>query len=56
MTETDELAVQLERLVAVALNQGVSIAVEQAEKIGNPALVDALHDALIEEIGRRLKK
>lgn len=44
----EELVEQVQQLVDTAFTKGVPAAVDEARKIGNPALVDALHATLSE--------
>ncbi|WKZ27278.1 MAG: hypothetical protein QY311_00785 [Candidatus Paceibacterota bacterium] len=42
----DEQALQVQSLVQTALSQGLDVAVAAARETNNPAIIDALHDAL----------
>jgi hypothetical protein len=48
------LAGQVQELVNVAFTQGVQVAIDQALKTHNAALVDALHDILSDELHQQL--
>lgn len=41
--------VDVQPLVQIALTRGVQEAIAEAQKTNNPAVVDALHDALVDE-------
>jgi len=44
----------VQSLVNVAFTQGLQQAVDQAAKSGNPALIDALHDVLVDQLHQEL--
>ena len=44
------LAAAVQQLVNVAFTQNVQAAIDQAIATGNPALIDALHDVLADEL------
>ncbi len=48
------LAGPVQELVNIAFTQGLQQAVHQAEKSGNPALIDALHDVLVDQLHQEL--
>lgn len=48
------LASQVQELVNVAFSHGVPEAIARAVKIGNTALIDALHDVLADELHQEL--
>ncbi|MEK9208690.1 MAG: hypothetical protein AAB910_01285 [Patescibacteria group bacterium] len=48
------LAGPVQELVNVAFTQGLQQAVDQASKSGNPALIDALHDVLVDQLHQEL--
>ena len=50
------LAVQVQELVDVTFTQGLQQAIDQAVKNGNPALIDALHDVLADQLHAELIK
>lgn len=45
-----QLVAQVQALVNVAFSQDVGTAITQATATGNPAIIDALHDALIDHV------
>ncbi|MCC6405093.1 MAG: hypothetical protein IT405_01765 [Candidatus Yanofskybacteria bacterium] len=48
------LAAQVQELVNVAFTQGLQAALDQAIKTENPALVDAFHDLLADQLHQEL--
>lgn len=48
------LASTIQQLVNVAFTQNLSAAIAQAVKTGNPALIDAFHDVLADELHEEL--
>lgn len=53
-TQDPQLVAQVQALVNVAFSQDVGAAITQATATGNPALIDALHDALIDHVHEEL--
>ncbi len=48
------LAGLVQELVNVAFTQSLQQAIDQAMKSGNPALIDALHDVLVDQLHQEL--
>lgn len=48
------LAGPVQELVNVAFTQGLQQAVDKAVKSGNPALIDALHDVIVDQLHQEL--
>lgn len=48
------LAAQIQELVNIAFTQSLQDAIAQAVKTGNPALLDALHDVLVDQLHQEL--
>ena len=47
---SDELKDKVQELVNMAFNQSISEAVKAASKLNNPALIDAFHDILVDQL------
>lgn len=45
---------QVQQLVNAAFTQSIAAAIKQARAIGNAALIDAFHDALVDELYQQL--
>lgn len=50
------LAPEVQKLVNIAFTQDLQQAIDQAVKTGNPALIDALHDVLADQLHAELIK
>ena len=48
------LAAAVQALVDVAFSQSIQAAIDQASKADNPALMDALHDVLVDQLHQEL--
>ncbi len=53
-TATAEEQASLNTLIAHAFTKGIAEAVSEARKIGNPFLIDTLHDRLVDEYYEKL--
>ena len=49
-----ELQSQVQQLVNAAFTQSINTAIKQVRATGNPALIDAFHDALTDELYQQL--
>jgi len=47
---SDELKSKVQELVNMAFNQSIADAVKAASKLNNPALIDAFHDILVDQL------
>lgn len=47
---SEELKSKVQELVNIAFTQSISDAVKAASKINNPALIDAFHDVLVDQL------
>lgn len=54
--EPVETRVQVEKLIDVAWHKNVRTAVKLARKAGDPLIIDALHDALVDKLYDELKR
>lgn len=50
----DDLVTQVNNLVEVTLARGLEEAIQKARQSGNPALIDAFHDALVDTLHKKL--
>jgi hypothetical protein len=51
---TDELNPHVRSLIDVAFTKSIDKAISDAKKTGNAALIDAFHDALVDELYNQL--
>ncbi len=47
---SDELKDKIQELVNIAFNQSIEEAVKTVSKLNNPALIDAFHDVLVDQL------
>ena len=51
---SEELKIKVQELVNFVFQKGIVYAVKEAQNTGNPALMDAFHDILVEELYKHL--
>lgn len=51
---SDELKDKIQELVGIAFNKSIKEAINTVKKTGNAALIDAFHDALVDELYNHL--
>jgi hypothetical protein len=44
------IATEVQELVKTAFDKGVTAAIDQAQKLNNPAILDAFHDVLSDQL------